>query len=214
MFGILSLILTRGGGKMKTNTLIKRWLWLVTFVTLGILILVGMSHIGVSEAADEKAILIGISQDMTGYNADLGRAERDGIIMAIEEWNEKGGVRGRKIEYTVRDNGADPIKATSIAKEFVAKGIFAFMGGTSSTVGIPENKVMAENQTLSLGGAGAVANFIKSSDGKWWYFNLCTAVPEQALVPLVFFSNKGYKKLAYIISGAAWPKTYDIATER
>ena len=47
-------------------------------------------------SANAAPILIGIGEDVTGYNADAGRAERDASILCTEEWNAKGGINGQK----------------------------------------------------------------------------------------------------------------------
>lgn len=202
---------------MKSKRLNVKKLLVSIFVTIGVLALLGAASCAPAPTPKKKKkpILIGISEDITGFNADAGRAERDAIIMAIKEWNKRGGIDGRKIKYIVRDNAGDPTKARTIAKEYVRKDITAFFGGTSSTVGIPENKVMAKNQIPSLGGAASTKNFVEGPDGKWYYFSLCSANPVLAKVSLPFFAEKGYKKIAYIISAAAWPKNLrDISKKR
>lgn len=77
------------------------------FCILAIGLLV-VGHVLSTPAVAASPISIGIVEDVTGYNADAGRAERDGAILCIEEWNARGGINGRKIEYVFRDNGVTP----------------------------------------------------------------------------------------------------------
>ena len=158
-------------------------------------------------AKDKTPVLIGISHDVTGYNADAGRAERDAAILAIEEWNAKGGVNGgREIKYVFRDNAGDPAKATAIAKELVGQKITAFFGGTSSTVGIPETKVLTPERIPYVGGAASIPMFEKASDDKWYYFSACTANPQLADAALADMVKQGYKRIAFFYSNVAWPQ--------
>jgi hypothetical protein len=48
-------------------------------------------------SSDAKDILIGLSQDITGIMAAEGRTHTDASLMAIEEWNAKGGIKGQKM---------------------------------------------------------------------------------------------------------------------
>jgi branched-chain amino acid transport system substrate-binding protein len=48
--------------------------------------------------------------------------------------NAKGGVNGRKIVYTIEDDGGDPAGAAAAVKKLVEKdGVFAVVGGTGTT---------------------------------------------------------------------------------
>lgn len=116
-------------------------------------------------------ILVGIVEDVTGYNADAGRAERDAGILCIEEWNQKGGIDGQKISYVSRDNGGDPTKAATIAKDFVAMGVLGALGGTTTTVGLAENSVLVPAQIPYM--ICSMSNKFwdtKGPDGKWYTF--------------------------------------------
>ena len=78
---------------------------------------VGAMALGGSKTAigqAKKPILIGITSDASGNFADSGTAERRGILMAIDEFNAKGGVLGRKIEYKHEDTETDPSTAALI----------------------------------------------------------------------------------------------------
>jgi branched-chain amino acid transport system substrate-binding protein len=129
-----------------------------------------------SEAA--PPILIGIVDDVTGFNADGGRAERDGAILCIEEWNAKGGINGRKIEYIFRDNAGDPTKATTIAKEFVNLGVVGVQGGTSTTVGLAEVAVFTPAQIpYMMVSMSAKLWDVKDSVGKSYAFSFVGSEP-------------------------------------
>ncbi len=153
-----------------------------------------------------KKILIGITEDASAFNADAGKAQRDAATLAIEEWNAKGGIKGTKIEYVIRDNAGDPTKATTIAKEFINMGITAAVMGTSSTVAIPEAKLFTEQRIPQVGGAASLEVYTEASDGKWYYFSGACANTVLAEAPFPNMAKKGYKKIASIISNVAWPQ--------
>ena len=57
--------------------------------------------------SEEPPLKIGFVGGMTGRVADLGIAGRDGVIFAIEEKNQAGGIAGRMLELVVRDDHQD-----------------------------------------------------------------------------------------------------------
>lgn len=55
-------------------------------------------------APKEKTIKIGIAGPMTGDQAKMGTDILHGVRLAIEEWNAKGGVLGKRIELEIGDD--------------------------------------------------------------------------------------------------------------
>lgn len=56
----------------------------------------------------EESFKIGSSVGLTGYAAVVDRAWRDGLAVAAEALNERGGLLGHKIEVIVEDNHSQP----------------------------------------------------------------------------------------------------------
>jgi len=171
------------------------------------LLLIGALVAGYAKDVDAgDPITIGICDDVSGFSADSGRAERDGGILCIEEWNKRGGIKGSKIEYAFRDNAGDPTKATTIAKEFVRMGVVAVHGGTTSTVAIPEIKVLTEAQIPEITHSASMAQFdTKGPDGKLYAFCICSN-PALAVCAIELSKTKKWKKVAIVHLNAAWPK--------
>ena len=57
---------------------------------------------------DNSPIKVGILHSLTGTMAAGGRSLVDGILMAIDEVNEQGGVRGRKLQPIIADGESNP----------------------------------------------------------------------------------------------------------
>ena len=91
-----------------------------------------------ARAQAKKPILIGLTCDATGTFADSGQAERRGMILAIEEFNVKGGVLGRPIEHRWEDTETDPSVAVRKAQRLIERDKIDFMmGALSSGVAAP-----------------------------------------------------------------------------
>jgi len=67
----------------------------------------------------EDLIKIGIAGPMTGDQAKIGMDFKNGVLLAVEEWNNKGGVLGKKIEMITSDDQHDPKQAVSVANIIV-----------------------------------------------------------------------------------------------
>jgi branched-chain amino acid transport system substrate-binding protein len=107
-----------------------------TFLKYGAAVTVGGISLGewsIVRGETKRPILIGITSDASGNYADSGAAERRGMFMAIEEFNAKGGVLGRKIEYKFEDTETDPSAASRKAKRLIDRERVDFLiGGLSS----------------------------------------------------------------------------------
>jgi len=80
-----------------------------------------------------RPILIGITSDASGTFADSGAADRRGMLMAIDEFNAKGGVLGRKIEYKHEDTETDPSAGARKAKRLIERERVDFLIGALSS---------------------------------------------------------------------------------
>lgn len=107
-----------------------------TFLKYGAAVSIGGIALGKSafvRGQTTKPILIGITSDASGTFADSGAAERRGMLMAIDEFNAKGGVLGRKIEYKHEDTETDPSAAARKAKRLIERERVDFLIGALSS---------------------------------------------------------------------------------
>ena len=91
----------------------------------------------VETGVSDQRILFGQSAAFSGPAQELGINMRKGILAAFKEVNDDGGVHGRMVELTSRDDAYEPEAAidntTSLIKE---EGIFALIGA----VGTPTSR--------------------------------------------------------------------------
>lgn len=77
----------------------------------------------------DKEIVLGLITDMSGPIVNYGKESRNGMTLAVEEINARGGVQGRKIRVVVEDNGYEPRRAVLAAQKLVTQdGVFAIVG--------------------------------------------------------------------------------------
>ena len=84
---------------------------------------------GAQQGVTDTEILLGSIQDLSGPLAGFGKQDRLGMMLAVDEINEQGGINGRKIRLIVEDSGYDPKKAVLAAQKLVNQDkIFMMMG--------------------------------------------------------------------------------------
>jgi branched-chain amino acid transport system substrate-binding protein len=89
----------------------------------------------------ENVIKIGAAGQLTGAEAVFGSDMLNGVKLAVEEWNAKGGVLGKKIEIVPGDDQAEPRQAVAVANKFVNEGVVGVVGHFNSSCSIPASEV-------------------------------------------------------------------------
>ncbi|MEQ9199374.1 MAG: ABC transporter substrate-binding protein, partial [Rhodospirillales bacterium] len=78
-------------------------------------------------------LLIGFTSDSSGQYANSGASDRRGMQMAIDEFNAKGGVLGRKIESIHIDTETTPATGSRVAERMITRDKVGFMIGAVSS---------------------------------------------------------------------------------
>ena len=112
-------------------------------------------------APDDKTrpLKIGIVTTLTGEKALTGQYSRNGILMAVEEINSKGGVNGRKLDVIFEDDGGNDSGAVNGFNKLVNSGADVIIGSIYSTMdlAISPSIKKAEIPTLVLGSSNDIA---------------------------------------------------------
>ena len=97
---------------------------------------------GSAWAAADKTIKVGLNFSLTGGDAESAQRMRDGALMAIDEANTKGTIKGYKLEPFVLDDATatagqyDPAQAATNARKFVSdKTVVGAIGPQMSGAG-------------------------------------------------------------------------------
>ncbi|MDC7224414.1 MAG: ABC transporter substrate-binding protein [Spirochaetales bacterium] len=96
-------------------------------------IIIGLAAVMLSCFSRERTVDLGFIGGLSGGNADLGEAGRNGAIMAVEEMNEAGGLNGRQVRLIIKDDANSPQKAYAVAEELVELDVEAIVGPLTST---------------------------------------------------------------------------------
>jgi ABC-type branched-subunit amino acid transport system substrate-binding protein len=84
--------------------------------------------------------LFGINVPLSGAYSKQGEDELKAYRLAINIINEKGGVLGKKIVYSVKDTQTDADVARENARSLIEEGAIIITGGSSSAVAIAQSE--------------------------------------------------------------------------
>ena len=90
-------------------------------------------HNRVYASKTDKPILIGMTSDASGQFANSGASDRRGMMMAIDEFNQKGGVLGRKIETMHIDTETTPATGSRVTERMITRNEVTFLIGALSS---------------------------------------------------------------------------------
>ena len=82
-----------------------------------------------AQTGQKKPLTIGLTMDASGLYAASGGEERLGAMMAIKEFNDKGGVLGRRIEAIHIDTETTPATGSRVAERMITRNEAAFLIG-------------------------------------------------------------------------------------
>jgi branched-chain amino acid transport system substrate-binding protein len=86
-----------------------------------------------AQSGQKKPITIGLTMDASGQYGASGQMERLGAMLAIREFNEKGGLLGRPIEAIHIDTETTPATGSRVAERMITRNEVAFLVGALSS---------------------------------------------------------------------------------
>jgi branched-chain amino acid transport system substrate-binding protein len=86
-----------------------------------------------ASCSSQKTIKVGAIFAVTGGASNLGAPEQKTAQMIVDEWNEKGGINGQKVELIIKDSAGKTENALSFAKQLIEEDeVVAIIGPTTS----------------------------------------------------------------------------------
>jgi len=104
-----------------------------------------------SQGVSKDEILLGSIQDLSGPIAGFGKQARLGMLLAVDEINEQGGINGRKLKIIVEDSAYDPKKAVLAAQKLVNQDkIFMMVGHIGTAQNMAAMPVQFEKNVVNF----------------------------------------------------------------
>ena len=147
------------------------------------------------QGVSNTEITLGSIQDLSGPIAGFGKQARLGMLLAVDELNEQGGVNGRKLKLIVEDSAYDPKKAVLAAQKLVNQDkIFMMLGHIGTAQNMAAMPVQFEKNVINFFPITAAREMyepfhkLKYSFAATYYDQMRNAVPKVV-------KEKGAKKV-------------------
>lgn len=145
----------------------------------------------------EETIRIGAAAPLTGSIAKMGNDFKNGITIAIQEWNDKGGIKGKKIELLIEDDANDPKQAVAVANKLVNSGVVAVIGHFTSSCSMAASEVYHKANMPVINASST--NPLLTQRGHKNIFRICGRDDLQGMVASQFVETQlKAKKIAII----------------
>lgn len=142
----------------------------------------------------EKPIKIGIIDCYSGGAAAFTKPALMAWQMVVEEFNAKGGLKGRKIELVVRDSKFRADEALSHARELVLKEGVSFLAGTVSSSSALAVSEFAKKKKMIFMVHIARSHRITGEKGHKYVFRGSANSAIEGLAGGAYAAQKPYKK--------------------
>lgn len=121
-----------------------RWRWELPLLALAML----MSP-KLAVAAD--TVKIGAPLVLSGSTAEIGQSALQGLQMAVDDLNQKGGLLGRQIEIVKADDAGKPATANTVTRNMILSDkVVAIFGASNSGTGAAEETLAGQYKIPAL----------------------------------------------------------------
>jgi branched-chain amino acid transport system substrate-binding protein len=164
-------------------------------VLLSVLLALGVL-LSACQPAGGNTIKLAVLAPLSGQNPTFGVSTRDGALLAVEEWNAKGGVLGKKIEVVVEDSQCEADPGRNAANKVIDQDkVHYIIGEVCSKSSIPISEVAEAKGVVQISPTSTNPSVTVKADGstKKYIFRACFIDPFQGTVMANFALSKGYK---------------------
>ncbi len=146
---------------------------------------------------------------LSGSSAPTGVFMKNGMQMAVDELNAKGGVLGRQLSLDFEDGACDPTQAAAAANKAVSNGAVVSVGGYCSGATLPTLPIFSKANIPMIIPAANSQDLVNQKLPSVFLIN-GTGV-QQAAAAVKFMVKESVKTVALVDDNTSYSK--DIATE-
>lgn len=150
---------------------------------------------------------------LNGRAAHIGTAQRDAVLLAIDEVNQQGGINGRKLEMVMGDTESNPTKAVMALKKVLeSSDVVAIIGPTLTGTAMAMRGFIEKEQIptfMHSGGDVILKAPLKKGDPtsmpKWTFKSPYKAADAMGKI-CQYMSKNGIKKIGFLYSNEGFGK--------
>jgi branched-chain amino acid transport system substrate-binding protein len=162
----MGIKILKGGLLMGKKRVLLVWGLCGLFLMLTVLLQVGI-------ALAQDTIKIGAVLPLSkAAFAQAGEEQRRGLLMALEEVNQAGGVLGKKVDLIIEDDTGEPSVGIAAAEKLLTRDkVVALIGGYSSTITYAQLNAIQRLEPF-VAWVGASSTKVEHEFGpKRWFFH-------------------------------------------
>ena len=103
-------------------------------VRKGIVLALILMALTILSGCEKESIKVGFIGSLTSKNSQLSIDARNAIVLGVDQINAEGGIKGRKVELIIKDDGADPEIAMQRHSEFRSEEVRLVIGHMTSNM--------------------------------------------------------------------------------
>ena len=149
-----------------------------------------------------KVLKVAVLAPLSGPVPTFGVSTRDGALLAINEWNAKGGVLGMKITPIVEDSQCTPDPAVNAANKVINQDkVHYIVGEVCSKASIPISEIANAAKVIQISptSTNTAVTVDKSGATKAYIFRACFIDPFQGKVGATFAFSSLKVKNAFVM---------------
>jgi len=152
---------------------------------------------GSGSNAGSSEILVGEVGSLSGSEATFGTSTHNGIVLAMEQINSTGGVKGKKIKVLVMDNQGKPEEAATAVTKLIAQDqVQAILGEVASSRSLAMAPIAQSNRVPMISPSSTNPRVTQVGD---YIFRVCFIDPFQGSVMAKFAATTLKLKKAAIL---------------
>lgn len=158
----------------------------------------GSFESAVEQGVTKSTITLGTSLPLTGRVSVLGHALNNGAKMCFDWINEKGGVKGRKIEIKTYDDGYDTARAIENTQKLVNEDhVFTLFNYFGTQIGL-SIEPMLENMKMPILNIMTGSTALRSLQNRYLFFTASTYESQIKSITSYFIEDLGLKKISVL----------------
>ncbi len=172
------------------------------YLSLIVILAMALTACGGGAAATQKQIKVAILAPLSGAQPTFGTSTRDGALLAIDEWNAKGGVLGAQIVPVVEDSQCKADAAVNAANKVINQDkVHYIVGEVCSSASIPVSEIADANKVVQISPTSTNPSVTVDANGnvKPYVFRACFIDPFQGTVGAKFALGTLKAKTAFIM---------------
>jgi branched-chain amino acid transport system substrate-binding protein len=154
-------------------------------------------------------IPVGAFFSLSGEETQFGKDSTDGINLATDEINAKGGVKGRKIKLIIEDDKSNPQEATQKVRQLIDRNhVVALLGEVASSRSLSGGLIANQSKIPMISPS---STNVKVTMDREYVFRVCFTDDAQGVAAAEFVTQKLGKKKIAILYAAQDPYSSGLA---